>query len=228
MWRVRFFKKYNIKRLNYEKCKKILIAQLFLYKKTHKRWRKPVQTHSLNEKDCIKNKESLMNQIVFNKIRLFHHIIVMTVLLGPTANALAMQQSHTVIQSGHSSPFVIENNSPSKNGNITHALLLFYQSKNSVSCTCGRYDSAPMSSKTMITWNGQIPFKKNTATKFVQIVHPNFPATAGCMQVALYGNEKPTPSKAISGWFLDSKKSWPCFGRGIKKTIPVIYYPTPT
>ena len=162
-----------------------------------------------------------------NKIGLLCHVLVMSALLCATENAFAIKQSRTVIQTGHTLPFVIENDSPSKNGNLTHALLIFYKPANGLSCACGRYDSIAMPSRTMIAWHGQIPFKKKTAMKFVQIAQSNFPTTAGCMQVALYGNEKPTASKAISGWFLDSKKSWPCFSKGAKKTIHVIYYPTP-
>lgn len=151
----------------------------------------------------------------------------MSVLLCTTENAFAIQHSRTVIQTGHTLTYVIKNDSPSKNGNLTHALLLFYKPKKGGSCTCGRYDSIAMPSRTMIAWSGQIPFKKKTTTRFVQIVKPNFPATAGCMQVALYGNEKSTASKAISGWFLNNKKEWPCFNKTVKKTIHVIYYPTP-
>ena len=136
-------------------------------------------------------------------------------------NALAIQQSTTVIQTGSSSPYIIENTSSSKNGNLIHASLLFYKASNGLSCACGRYDSIAMSSDTMVTWSGQIPF---AAHQSIQIVKPVFPAGAQCMQVALYGNEDVTGSKTNKGWFVDNKKAWACFNKEVKKTVSVGFY----
>lgn len=157
-------------------------------------------------------------------MRLFYQTLVVSSLLCITVNAFAIQQSTTAIQTGNKSPYVIQNDSPSQNGNLMHASLLFYKAENGVSCTCGRYDSIAMPSDTMISWSGQVLFKSTDKTKLIQVVQPVFPAGAQCMQVALYGNEEAAGSKKNAGWFLVNGKDWACFNKGVKKTVHVIFY----
>ena len=148
---------------------------------------------------------------------------IIATLICIATNALAIQHDTTVIQTGNSSPYIIQNTSPSKNGNLIHASLLFYKAANGVSCACGRYDSIAMPSDTMVTWSGQIAFG---AHQSIQIVKPVFPVGAQCMQVALYGNTEAIGSKKNTGWFVDKKKEWACFNKGVKKMVWVVYNPS--